>query len=159
MDKLKSTFLQLSNREQRLVIISAVLVLVAIFYWGIWSPLSTSLERNQTAVNNQTELLEWVQKNANRAVQLRNSGGNKATFSGSLPQAVNQSANSMKIAISRMQPQDDELQVWIDQAPFNDVLSWLQSLEKTGVSILDIDIAESDLPGQVKIRRLKLGKS
>ena len=76
MDKLKSTFLQLSNREQRLVIISAVLVLVAIFYWGIWSPLSTSLERNQTAVNNQTELLEWVQKNANRAVQLRNSGGN-----------------------------------------------------------------------------------
>ncbi|MFT4808742.1 MAG: general secretion pathway protein M [Paraglaciecola sp.] len=159
MDKLKSTFLQLSSREQRLVIISAVLVLVAIFYWGIWSPLSMSLERNQTAVNNQTELLEWVQKNANRAVQLRNGGGNKAKFSGSLPQVVNQSANRMKIAISRMQPQDEELQVWIDQAPFNDVLSWLQSLEKTGVNILDIDIAESDLPGQVKIRRLKLGKS
>jgi general secretion pathway protein M len=159
MDKLKSTFLQLSSREQRLVIISAVLVLVAIFYWGIWSPLNTSLERNQTAVNNQTELLEWVQKNANRAVQLRNSGGNKTTFSGSLPQVVNQSANRMKIAISRMQPQDEELQVWIDQAPFNDVLSWLQSLEKIGVNILDIDIAESDLPGQVKIRRLKLGKS
>jgi general secretion pathway protein M len=159
MDKLKSTFLQLSSREQRLVIISAVLVLVAIFYWGIWSPLSMSLERNQTAVNNQTELLEWVQKNANRAVQLRNGGDNKAKFSGSLPQVVNQSANRMKIAISRMQPQDEELQVWIDQAPFNDVLSWLQSLEKTGVNILDIDIAESDLPGQVKIRRLKLGKS
>jgi general secretion pathway protein M len=65
----------------------------------------------------------------------------------------------MRIAISRMQPQGDELQVWIDQAPFNDVLSWLQSLEKTGISILDIDIAESNLPGQVKIRRLKLGKS
>ncbi|PKG97947.1 type II secretion system protein GspM [Paraglaciecola sp. MB-3u-78] len=159
MDKLKSTFLQLSDREQRLVIISAILVLVAIFYWGFWSPLNTSLERDQTAVKNQTELLDWVQKNANRAVQLRSSGVNKTSFSGSLPQAVNQSANSMKIAISRMQPQGDELQVWIDQAPFNDVLSWLQSLEKTGVSILDIDIAESDLPGQVKIRRLKLGKS
>ena len=65
----------------------------------------------------------------------------------------------MKIAISRMQPQGEELQVWIDQAPFNDVLSWLQSLEKIGVSILDIDITASDLPGQVKIRRLKLGKS
>ena len=159
MDKLKSTFLQLSDREQRLVIISAVLVLVAIFYWGIWSPLNTSLERDQTAVKNQTELLDWVQKNANRAVQLRSGGVNKASFSGSLPQVVNQSANSMKIAISRMQPQGDELQVWIDQAPFNDVLSWLQSLEKTGVSILDMDIVASDLPGQVKIRRLKLGKS
>jgi general secretion pathway protein M len=159
MDKLKSTFLQLSEREQRLVIISAVMLLVAIFYWGIWSPLNTSLEKSQNAVKNQTELLAWVQKNANKAVQLRSSSGNKASFSGSLPQAVNQSASRMQIAISRMQPQGDELQVWIDQAPFNDVLSWLQSLEKTGVSILDIDIAESDLPGQVKIRRLKLGKS
>jgi|TARA_B110000908_G_scaffold116368_1_gene136435 general secretion pathway protein M len=159
MDKLKSTFLQLSEREQRLVIISAVLVIVAIFYWGIWSPLNTSLERGQTAVNNQTELLAWVQKNANRAAQLRSSGDNNTRFSGSLPQAVNQSASRMKIAISRMQPQGDELQVWIDQAPFNDILSWLQSMEKTGVSILDIDITASDLPGQVKIRRLKLGKS
>ena len=159
MDKLKSTFLQLSEREQRLVIISAVLVIVAIFYWGIWSPLNTSLERGQTAVNNQTELLAWVQKNANRAAQLRRSGDNNTRFSGSLPQAVKQSASRMKIAISRMQPQGDELQVWIDQAPFNDILSWLQSMEKTGVSILDIDITESDLPGQVKIRRLKLGKS
>lgn len=159
MDKLKSTFLQLSEREQRLVIISAVLVIVAIFYWGIWSPLNTSLEQGQTAVNNQTELLAWVQKNANRAAQLRRSGDNNTRFSGSLPQAVNQSASRMKIAISRMQPQGDELQVWIDQAPFNDILSWLQSMEKTGVSILDIDITASDLPGQVKIRRLKLGKS
>ena len=158
MDKFKSMFLQLSEREQRLVVISAVLVLVAIFYWGIWSPLNTSLEQNQVAVKNQTALLAWVQKNANRAVQLRSSGGNKTSFSGSLPQAVNQSASRMKIVISRMQPQGNELQVWIDQAPFNDVLGWLQSLEKTGVSILDIDIAESALPGQVKIRRLKLGK-
>lgn len=159
MDKYKSMFLQLSKREQRLVIISAVLVLVAIFYWGIWTPLNSSLERDQAAVKNQTELLVWVQKNANKAVQLRSSGDSKASFSGSLTQTVNQSASRMKIAITRMQPQGEELQVWIDQAPFNDVLSWLQTLETNGLSIVDIDIAESDLPGQVKIRRLKLGKS
>lgn len=151
-------FLQLSEREQRLVAISAALVFVAIFYWGIWSPLNMSLEQDKKAVENQIELLAWVQKNANKAVQLRSGGDNKNVFSGSLPQAVNQSANSLKIAISRMQPQGEELQVWIDQAPFNDILSWLQALEKTGISVLDIDIAESGLPGQVKIRRLKLGK-
>ena len=159
MDKLKIMFLQLSEREQRLVMISAGMVVVAIFYWGIWSPLNTSIDRAQSAVKNQTELLAWVQRNANKAVQLRSSSGNKSAFSGSLPQAVNQSASRMKITISRMQPQGDEIQIWIDQAPFNDVLSWLQSLEKTGVSILDIEINESDLPGQVNIRRLKLGKS
>ena len=60
MDKLKIMFLQLSGREQRLVIISAIFVLVAIFYWGIWSPLNTSIERGQTTVKNQTELLAYV---------------------------------------------------------------------------------------------------
>lgn len=158
MDKLKSMFNQLNDREKPLVIVSAILVVFAIFYWGIWSPLNTSLERERKAVENQKELVAWVQKNANRAVQLRSSGSANRAFSGSLPQVVNQSASRMKIAISRMQPQGDELQVWIDKAPFNDVLSWLQSLEKTGVAILDVDIAEADVPGQVKIRRLKLGK-
>ena len=159
MEKLKNIYTQLSAREQRLVLVSAAFVIFAIFYWGIWSPLNTSLERSQNSLKKQQELLVWVQQNANRAIQLRSSAGNKGAFSGSLPQAVNQSANRMKIAISRMQPQGDELQVWIDQAPFNDVLSWLQSLEKTGVTILDVDIAEADAPGLVKIRRLKLGKS
>ena len=158
MDKLQSMFLQLSEREQRLVIVSAVLVFIAIFFWGVWKPLNTSIERDRVAVKNQTELLVWVQKNANKAMQLRRSGGKSASLNGSLPQAVNRSASRMKIAISRMQPQGEELQVWIDQAPFNDLLSWSQSLEKSGVSIIDIDLTESDLPGQVKIRRLKLGK-
>ena len=81
-------YLQLNGREQRLVIISAILVLVAIFYWSIWSPLNTSLERGKVAVKNQTELLDWVQKNANKALQLRSSVNNNAAFSGSLPQAA-----------------------------------------------------------------------
>jgi general secretion pathway protein M len=72
---------------------------------------------------------------------------------------VNQSASRLNITISRMQPQGDELQVWVDQVPFNDVLSWLQSMESKGVVILDVDVAETSAPGQIKIRRLKLGKA
>ncbi|MEP1551413.1 MAG: type II secretion system protein M [Paraglaciecola sp.] len=159
MEKNKNIYQQLNEREKRLVLISAVFVVVAIFYWGIWSPLTTSIEKGQAAIDSQRNLLTWVQKNANRAAQLRSSSGRVSGFSGSLPQAVNQAANRLKIVISRMQPQNNEIQVWVDQAPFNDVLSWLQSLEKMGIIILDIDIAESDLPGHVKIRRLKLGKS
>ena len=158
MNKLIQTFHQLSEREQRLVMISAVVVVVGIFYWLIWSPLNQSLETDHKAVTAQQELLAWVQKNANRAAQLRGSAGKNAVFTGSLPQVVNQTAARLKIAISRMQPQGEELQVWVDQAPFNDVLSWLQALEKVGVVIKDIDIADADSPGMVIIRRLKLGK-
>jgi general secretion pathway protein M len=58
-----------------------------------------------------------------------------------------------------MQPQGAELQVWVDQAPFNDVLAWLQSMESMGVVILQADIAEADDAGYIKIRRLQLGRS
>ncbi|MEP2602574.1 MAG: type II secretion system protein GspM, partial [Paraglaciecola sp.] len=37
MEKIKNIYQQLNEREKRLVLISAVFVVVAIFYWGIWS--------------------------------------------------------------------------------------------------------------------------
>jgi general secretion pathway protein M len=104
-------------------------------------------------------LLVWVKDSAARAQQLRRSSGGKRTFSGSLPQAVNRTTAQHDIAISRMQPQGDELQVWVDQAPFNSVLEWLKAMENMGVIILQADIAEADAPGYIKIRRLQLGKA
>ena len=163
MNKLKQTYQRLSEREQRLVQISAMVIVVGFFYWVIWAPLNQSLVTDRKALAAQQELLNCVQKNANRAIQLRGASTDTSTgtksFSGSLPQAINQTAGGLNIAISRMQPQGEELQVWVDQASFNDVLSWLQALEKMGVSILDLDIVDANIPGQVKIRRLKLAKS
>lgn len=158
MEELKQKFHQLSEREQWLVTVSAVVVIIGIFYWLVWSPLNKAIETDRLAVSNQQILLSWVQKNANRAIQLRASASNASRFSGSLPQAVNQTAAQLKIAITRMQPQGEELQVWVDQAPFNDVLSWLTAMQKMGISILDVDLAEADQPGLIKIRRLQLGK-
>lgn len=158
MEELKQKFHQLSEREQWLVGVSAVVVIIGMFYWLLWSPLNKAIESDRLAVSNQQALLSWVQKNANRAIQLRASASNGSRFNGSLPQAVNQTAAVQKIAITRMQPQGEELQVWVDQAPFNDVLSWLTAMQKMGISILDVDLAEADQPGLIKIRRLQLGK-
>ena len=159
MEKLKQYYTQLNDREQRLVLISAVLLVFAVFYWGLWSPLNQSVAKGQANLSNQQALLLWVKQSANRALQLQGSAKPAAKFSGSLAQEVNQSAARLNIAISRMQPQAEELQVWVDQAPFNDVLSWLQGLENKGIVILDFDITETNAAGQIKIRRLKLGKA
>ena len=43
MNTLKQKFSQLTEREQRLVLISAVVVVVGMFYWLVWSPLNLSL--------------------------------------------------------------------------------------------------------------------
>lgn len=155
----KQKFEQLNEREQKLTLITLVVVVIALFYGLIWSPLNQSLEQNRKAADTQQQLHSWVQKNASKALQLKRSGGGNKSFNGSLPQTVNQTASRFSISISRMQPQNDQLQVWVDQADFNSVLSWLQAMEGMGIKILDADFAHSDTQGQVKIRRLQLGKS
>lgn len=157
---LKQRYKQLSEREQRIVLIGGIVLIIFLFYALIWSPLQQSVQQGRNAVSSQQKLLTWMQANANKAIQLRRGGStNRPTFTGSLPQAVNQLAQRYQIAIARMQPQGDTLQIWVDQAPFNDTIAWLKSIEDKGINILDVDFAEVNQPGQIKIRRLLLGKT
>ncbi|GAA0854930.1 type II secretion system protein M [Aliiglaciecola litoralis] len=159
MNDLLEKFNQLSDREKLLVSISGALVVIFLFYYVLWSPMNSALEKQRNLVTSKQADLAWIQKNANRAVQLRTGSDTATRFAGSLPQAVNQTASRINITISRMQPQGEELKVWVDQAPFNDVVSWLQNMENQGIRIINVDLAEANAPGMVKVRSLQLGKS
>ena len=158
MQALIDRFKALTDREQLILIVAAVVVVVGIFYFVIWSPMTDKIALREQQIERQHELLSFVQQSAQRAIQLRRSNGSQQQFNGSLTQAVNQTTSRHNIVISRMQPQGEELQVWIDQAPFNSVLDWLNALERMGVVIIQLDITESEAPGQINVRRLQLGK-
>jgi general secretion pathway protein M len=159
MNPILEKYQQLTDREKLLVSVSVVVVVIAILYYGLWSPMNRSLEASRAAVESQKADLAWIQRNANKAIQLRSGSNVAVNFRGSLTQAVNQTASQMRIAISRMQPQGEELKVWVDEAPFNDVLSWLGNMESKGIKIINLDVVQADAPGLVKIRSLQLGKS
>lgn len=158
MESIKSWFNGLTEREQKIVSIGGVASLIALFYFLVWSPLNSSLETQKTILKNEQATLSWIQQQANRAAVIRQSG-NKTSYSGSLTQLVNQTTRSAGIPISRMQPQGEELQVWIDQIAFNKLMSWLETLENQGVTILQTDFTEVDAQGYVQVRRLQLGKA
>jgi general secretion pathway protein M len=158
MDKLKAWFVSLSAREQKLVIVAAAVAVIGIFYFAIWSPMTSALETQRLALNSEKQLLSWVNEQSGRAIVLRQSS-NKIAFNGSLTQVVNQSTRSANIPVARMQPQGEELVVSLDQVVFNDFLRWLDVLEKRGVVILQSDVSEVDEQGFVQVRRLQLGKS
>jgi general secretion pathway protein M len=154
--QLVQKFYLLSDRERILISIGGVATAVLMFQWLIWQPINDGLEKNKQSIAQKEELLDWVQKNANKAQQIKGITAGKQAFRGSLAQLVNQSATRLNISITRMQPQQDQLSVWIDEILFNDLLSWLQGLEKQGVTIVELDVNAQSESGYVKVRRLIL---
>jgi general secretion pathway protein M len=159
MDELKQRYASLTEREQGLVKIIGMFLLITLLYSSVWSPLVNAVEKSERTLKTQKGVLQTMQKNSRRAQQLKASGSTNASLRGSLAQAVNGSASRLSVSISRMQPQGDELIVWVDEAPFDSVLAWLQAMEAQGVRIIDADVAETNKAGLIKIRRLQVGKS
>ncbi|MFC4698620.1 type II secretion system protein GspM [Glaciecola siphonariae] len=157
MQAVKQWFLQLSERERVLVLAASGVSLIVLFYYLLWAPLNNALDTQHAGLEADRKLLVWVQEQSSRA-KLLQSTGQVTRFSGSLTQLVNQTTRSANISVSRLQPQDDELQVWIDEVPFNALMQWLADLEQRGVVILQSDFSETNKDGLVQVRRLQLGK-
>ncbi|GAA6172645.1 type II secretion system protein M [Colwellia sp. KU-HH00111] len=148
----------LNIREQRLVLISGVCVSVFFLYSLIWVPLNDNLAKTEKTLANRQALLTWVSENTARYQGLKTStGGSKSR--GSLSSIVNRTAEQQQLTITRLQPQGDSLQVWIDSAPFNQLLVWLEGLANNdGIEVQAIDLTQGDNPGEVRVRRLQFTK-
>lgn len=156
---MKAWFEQLALREQRLVLAMSALIIVFIIYSLIWQPLNTNLEKAEQKLARQQALLSWVQENTAQYQQAAR-GGTKKSSGGSLSGVVNSSARQAGITIARIQPQGDDIQVWIDEVAFSTMLTWLDGLNANrGIQVKNIDMVASDAAGSVKVRRLHLGKS
>jgi general secretion pathway protein M len=152
----KQKWQQLNNREQALVATMSIVVLVFLFYSLVWQPLNTQLIKSTKKLARQQQLLTWVQKNTATFKQIKQQGKSSG---GSLTSIVNRSAKQKSINVTRMQPQGDDLQVWLDEIPFDQLLLWLEQLaNKHGLIIKALDISGTDKNGFVQVRRLQLGK-
>ncbi|MEY8198043.1 MAG: type II secretion system protein M [Colwellia sp.] len=150
---------QLHSREQRLVAVMALFFMVFIFYRAIWQPLNNSLVEANSKLARQQQLLTWVQENTALYQQAKRSGG-KSKLKGSISSVANRSAKTYNLTITRMQPQGDDLQIWIDSTPFTQLLFWLEHLaNKEGLQVKAIDLTRGDSAGEVKVRRLHLAKT
>ena len=153
---MKAWWQQLNSREQGLVAAMALVFVVFIFYSAIWQPLNNSLSQASSKLVRQQQLLSWVQENTALYQQAKRTGG-KAKLSGSISSVANRSAKTYKLTITRMQPQGDDLQVWIDSTPFTQLLFWLEHLANNeGLQVKAIDLTQGDTSGEVKVRRLHL---
>jgi general secretion pathway protein M len=156
---MKARWQQLNTREQRLVSIMAIAVLIFILYSAIWQPLNDNLVKANKKLIRQQALLTWVTESTTHYQQAKRHA-KVNNESGSLSAIVNKSASSYELTITRMQPQGNDLQVWIDNVPFTKLLLWLEHLANTkGLQVQGIDVAHAERTGEVTVRRLQLTKN
>lgn len=155
---MKQWWSQLPEKERYLVILMTVLITLFLLFHLVWSPINDGLVKESKKLQRHKELLSYVHENT---VHIKKAGTvtSKGQVSGSLSSVVNRVAKRHQISISRVQPQGDDIQVWIEEVPFNQLLVWLDDLKKSArLEVKSIDITEGNQSGIVKIRRLQLGK-
>lgn len=160
MDKLQGWWHGISTREQRLVAVGGSCLLIGLCYWAIWQPVANRIAERERQVVNQQQTLAWLKEKGQEVLAMQSSSGRQIDTSGTLDGVVNRTAFNQKIKIARLQPQGQELQVWIDTVPFDALLLWLATLsDQHGVQVQVIEVARENLaPGLVKVRRLQLSR-
>ena len=155
---MKAWWQQLNSREQRLVTVMSVLMSIFILYGLIWQPLTENINKTTLKLERQQALLTWVAENTQRYQQVKRNV--RSSSGASLSSIVNRTSRANNITITRMQPQGGDLQVWIDEISFNQLLTWLEQLAvNDGLQVKNIDLSTADQQGVVRVRRLQLGKS
>ena len=141
----------LQQREQRLVLISAVVVVIGILYWGIWQPVRQYQSNQQQRLSVAQQQLEQL----NAAIPQLMAAKQGGRRSGSIAQIITQSARSSGVTVSRMQPQADQLTLVLEDLSFAQLLGWLHNLQyQHGVRLVNLELATADKPGVVRVRRM-----
>lgn len=158
MENFKAWWGGLAQREQQMLSIAAIVGVIGILYWGIWTPVANAEEDARRQLQAQQQTLAYVKQTAGKIMSLRQSGG-KAAFRGSLSSAVTAAAGKYGLEITRMQPQGDKIQLWMDDVPFDALLGYLNELvQQKGMVLDNLDVAATDTPGLVQVRRVQLSR-
>lgn len=141
----------LQAREQQLVSVAAVVLGIGLFYALIWQPLQQQRASQQLAAQTAQAQLVWLKA---RLPQLATA---PAASGGNLNDKVAQSSRQFQIKVSRMQPKNDQLDLMLEDVPFEQLLRWLAHLQtEQGVQLAQLEVSETDSAGVVRVRRLLL---
>lgn len=141
---------QRSPREQRMLAIGGLALLVTLFYLMVWEPIMQGRAEAERALSEARATAQRIERVA--AMQPAQARQRTASNpSRSLLAQVNQAvrSNTLGTTPERLTPDgDDAVRVWLQEAPFNNLLRWLAELEGNGglrLERADIDRKESGL--------------
>lgn len=153
----KERWQQMAPRERLLVSIAGGVTALALGFLLVWQPLFESTARLREEVADQRGLLQWLHAIEPEVQKLRGARGVPGVGAGgSLMSLVDQTStrSGLKSFVTRIQPEGDkEVRVWLEQAPYDEVMRWLITLElDAGVRIVEFNVSRGPAPGLVGAR-------
>lgn len=157
--RLRQWWEQRNERERWLIALGGGLLAVVVPYVAFWEPLVERTATLEAEVAEQREDLAWMRRAAREIEAQRGEdegAGEPITDDRSLLSVVDRSArrSGLEDALSRVQPEDgDTVRVWMDDAPFDDLVSWLDALQRTsGVRVDSMSVERTRQDGIVDAR-------
>ena len=152
---MKQWFDSLAPRERVMVSAAAIVAVLAVIYAGVWEPLNKGVARLSHQVEQQSQLVGWLQETEPKIRALRQATHRSAPAEANdaLLTVIDKTSKAAGMGgmVKRIQPQgNDSVQVWIEGAPFNDMLDWLYRLQnRYGVEVQSVSMQPGDQGGQV----------
>ncbi len=149
---------QLESRDQFAAKILALFLGIIIVIFGLIMPASNY--HSEAVDNYQTQLedYQWMQANQQVAVNSRGQAGGLEAGQ-SLLGVANSSSRGFQISFKRYEPVGENgLSLWIEDAVFNNLILWLERLDKRyKISVQEISVERLEENGKVNVRLVLQG--
>lgn len=144
----------LPEREQKLLKVTAMIVVVFVYWVAIWRPLSLQAQQNATRVEALRLDSAFIQAAAQEAQLLRRqptTTGNRGNLSLLALAEQSSRAAGLGSAFRRGEPVGESgARIWLESAVFDDVVSWMELLERRyGVVVDEASIERTGSSGLV----------
>lgn len=158
---MKQWWLNLAERERRILLLGTTAVLFALLYWGGWSPLQQHLQQSRHQVQQLQQQLNWMHQQAPLLRQLKQAAPINAAADIDIASALTASSQTQQLALKRIQPQGENALVELDIVGFDQLVNWLDLLEQQyGITPQQIELQSlPTLVGKVQVKRLLLGRN
>ncbi len=155
---MKAWWEQLQPRQRLLLIIAAGVIGAVLVYTQVWEPLDGAREQQRNRVAQQQALADWLEAVTPVAEQLRREGSqlDESLADRSLLGRVDETARAAGLAgaVQRIEPgSDDQVRVWMDDAPFPVLMEWLTTLAaEQGIRVEQMTADRADEAGSANVR-------
>jgi len=155
-DSLREWFESLDDRERWMVSLCAILVSVSGLYLLVVEPYLEHRRDLSQQVENQREMLAWMQGAAAEIKALEDAGRRSTAGSDQgLFGLVDETSKQAELgrAVRQISPDgDDSVRVRMDAARFDHTLKWLEDLEQNhGIEVTRVTFDQTDQSGRVNV--------